>query len=268
MRLHNVSFYAFSVFKQRLSSSHIMQQERDTTFHSLTVEKREKGKERVCAVCLEPLDDHSLSLEEIVAMMLKREQKSGEEEAKRLLCCDEEEMRQAEEEEKNTVCRGYSFVGSGLACREKHLLCGECVLEFAADPTNLSCPCCRSPLAPLFTLLHLLQVEKARANFMCSQQQAIRNLVDEFVERKLTQLQQRREGEEEEAQGEIREGRGGGGKRKRPRLQAEEDRNCCGRRVIAIDAACSWGNEFTEEIRYRTRAPDAREMLCMLRLKH
>lgn len=223
---------------------------------------REEGEKAtsVCAVCLEPLTNHSLSTDEIVAMMLEREQNPLKESGRLLLLQDDQ--RKEEEEEENDLPRGYSFVGNEAACREKHLLCAECVLEFAFDPTNLSCPCCRSPLAPLFTLLHAMQIEKARANFMCSQQQAIRDLVDEFVEHKLVELQQAEEEDEEEARG----------KRKRTRLQGEGHadfrKTCCASTIDVASSSSLWGNDFTEEIRYRTRAPDAREMLCMLRLKH
>lgn len=147
----------------------------------------------------------------------------------------------------------YSHVGNSPMCRQKHLMCENCIVEFASNPVNASCPACRAPLTPLFQLIHRLQVERKRADFMAAQQQQVRDIADEFADRVARVMCC----QEEKSRSNHRPVEKQQQQQHQPRHH--NDKNDDKMRI------CSISNDFTENIRYKTRTPDAHEMLCMLR---
>lgn len=77
---------------------------------------------------------------------------------------------------------GYRAVGVGPKCREQHFLCTPCVVDFLLDATNKSCPLCREPLDAAVQMCHAWVVERERADYMCAQQDKVRETTEQLME--------------------------------------------------------------------------------------
>ena len=189
-----------------------------------------------CIICLERLFPRLIHFDELATLILEIDDR-----ARRELLMSSDNSSSAHEEEQR---QGYSFVGKEDICRRKHLLCETCMLRFATTPTNISCPSCRSDLHPQLRILHALQIERRRADFMARQHAEVRDLADQFAER-VTQLYEQCD-------------RAASNSTKRLVYGCIHDN---------YGMFCKESNNFTENIRYKTRTPDKNEIMCLMRIE-
>ncbi len=185
-----------------------------------------------CIVCFEEICGKELKTSEFIELVVQQEEKGK---ASVFLFEGEGGEEEGKEEKK-----GYFSVGSTNVCKRMHLLCSGCALLFAKNAINRCCPSCRSPLSATLTLCHMLHVERERANYMAKNQQEIREVVDKYAENALSFCE----------------------KREKQFARRKEVDQC-----LCLEGFVTRTNDFTEDVRYKTRTPDANEMLCMMRSK-